>query len=314
MRIEPDILMGVAVPVFALSRGGARHVLAWNTGMAMLTGLPTNRALGRTAVAVFGPGGAALQSAEQSGRFHIDGLGTVLVSLQGDLLVGTLSDHERDAFIGLAARDIRAPLRTIHQLADEAARDSIPTHPALARIKRIAREGMSMTQDVVSCAEAGNVAVSAFRKVAVAPLCRALADSISVDGPEVVVLTSATVIAERPLMQAAMRCLFEHLVYGYAGTLTVIEVDVREVPNGFCVSVGCRGNRLRTSALRLLKGGAFRGNEGYGLLGLRRLVRSRGGQITILDETVSGVVRIELTLPGCVIKSGKAASLRVAGT
>ena len=44
-----------------------------NAGMAMLTGLPTNRALGRTAVSVFGPGGAALQSAEQSGRVYIDG-------------------------------------------------------------------------------------------------------------------------------------------------------------------------------------------------------------------------------------------------
>ena len=305
--------MGVAVPVFALSRGGARHVLAWNAGMAMLTGIPTNGALGRTAVSVFGPGGAALQSAEQSGRVHIDGLGTVLVSLQGDFLLGTLSDHERDAFIGLAARDLRAPLRTIHQLADEAARDGIPAHPALARIKRIAREGMAMTQDVVSCAEAGNVAVSAFRKVAVAPLCRALAESISVERPELSVVTSAMVIAERPLIQTALRCLFEHLLHGNASSQTVIEVDVREVPKGFCISVGCRGNRPRTTALRLLEGGAFRGNEGFGLLGLRRLVRSRGGQIAVVDGSVSGAVQIELTLPGCVIKSGQDALQRATG-
>ena len=66
----------------------------------------------------------------------------------------------------------------------------------------------------VSCAEASNVAVSAFRKVAVAPLCRALADSISVERPELSVVSSAMVIAERPLVQTALRCLFEHLLHG----------------------------------------------------------------------------------------------------
>ena len=108
MKIDLDILTGVAVPVFALSVAGQRPVLAWNAGMVKMTGTPADKALGFSPKAVFGPGAAALMTADQPGNLFLEGLGTVSVILQGGLLVGTLTDHERDAFIGLAAQDLRA--------------------------------------------------------------------------------------------------------------------------------------------------------------------------------------------------------------
>ena len=63
--------MGVAVPVFALSVGETWSIQAWNDGIARLTGVSTQRALGQPAEAVLGPGAVALQTLTSSGAVHL---------------------------------------------------------------------------------------------------------------------------------------------------------------------------------------------------------------------------------------------------
>jgi hypothetical protein len=118
------------------------------------------------------------------------------------------------------------------------------------------------------------------------------------------------VIAEKALIQAALRRLFQHVLRLGDLTEAAMAVDAKPVSEGLSIGVCYAGPDLQASKRRFLDGGAFRGDEGYGLLGLRRLVRSRGGRIATKGAAGTGRVRIELTLPGCLLKSGDATATR----
>ncbi len=307
MMIAPKIPTGVGVPVFVLDRAPPHRVVAWNAPMAAITGLEAGDALRHVPEVVLGRGALALRDIEGECQRHVEGLGTVLVRAESDLVICTLADSDRNAALGLAVQDLLGPLRSIRHLTEEAMGDTLRAEAVLRQIRRVAREGLATADDVLSVACASGVQGAGFQKVAVRPLCQALMADIAVVDHRLAVL-DATVVTDRSVLQAALRALMEQAVQHGDTDAPRMEIAVRAVSEGlsfrFCHDfsgpVDVAGSDRSQDA--------FRGTAGFCLLGVRRLVHSRGGRMTAARDHGELGMAFDLTLPGCLLSCDRDAA------
>lgn len=301
MIIDPDILLGVNVPVFALSGAAPRRIAAWNAGMVTMTGLTAAGAMGRCPEEVLGVQAAVLQSVEGDASFRLDGIGAVAIRRQGDMLVCTVSDHERDMFIGLAAQDLRTPLRTIRRLAEDAARDGSSAAAVLERIRRVARQGITLTQDVVSCAQSGRGAAVAHRKVNLPTLAAALLAAAVPEEMHTLEVSPVTVLTERAVLQCCLRTLIGHALAQAGDRACALRIDVRTGEGGVEYAFHDENARSALPPHGFLDGASTEVEGEFGLLGVRRLLRSRGGGIALQRPGPDVAGGLVMCLPGCVL-------------
>ena len=79
----------------------------------------------------------------------------------------------------------------------------------------------------------------------------------------------------------------------------------------FEVTVQDNGVGFADPALALIDGGSLRPGSGFGLFGIRRLVRARGGTIQAETPADSSGAAIKFTLPGQIVEAPQVASKAV---
>ena len=120
--------------------------------MSQVTGIAAADAVGRTPVEVLGSSAAGISLAP-AGIVQIPKLRIANIERKDDILVGTLQDREREAYIGMAAHDLRAPLRNVLYLAEMAMADPNRNRELIAKMSSVARNGLALTTDLVRCAQ-----------------------------------------------------------------------------------------------------------------------------------------------------------------
>lgn len=277
MMIEPSILSGVNVLVFALTWAAPRRIVAWNAGMVTMTGRHPGTVIGGRPEAVLGAAADALHDIADGAGVRLDGIGSVFARRQGDVLVCTMSDHEREVFIGLAAQDLRVPLRSIHLLADEALRLGVSADAALDRIRRIAWQGMALTQEVVTGAKSGQGRGAGHRKVHLPSLAASLVSIAAPEAGHVLDVTPVSVLVERGVLESALRVLLSHAIEHAGPGAALLQLHAVEYTGLLEITVSVRGQPLGASLRQFVGAGASAESDGVGLLGVRRLLRARGG-------------------------------------
>ena len=303
--IEPSILTAVNVPVFALTWATPRRVVAWNAGMVTMTGRAAGAVIGARPETALGPAAEVLQTAADGAALRLTGIGSVFARRQDDLLVCTVSDHEREVFIGLAAQDLRVPLRSIQILADEAVRGGLSSDAVLDRIKRIARQGMALTQDVVTCAQAGQGTGTPHRKVHLPALAGALLSVAAPDDRHRLAVSPVTVLVERAVLQSSLRVLIGHAIHTAGAEGARLQLRVIERAGLVEFALTDSAQPLAASVRDFVGSGAFSGEEGFGLLGVRRLLRARGGDIGVRKAGAGTDGAIVMRMPGCILPAAK---------
>ncbi|MDJ0638006.1 MAG: HAMP domain-containing sensor histidine kinase [Paracoccaceae bacterium] len=276
--------------------------------METITGIPSLSAIGRTPGELFGDPAEVLETTETEQKLQVGGLGALVLRFQDDLCVATVADHEREAFLGMAAHDLRAPLRNILFLADEAACDAYNNQAYLAKMKQVARQAIVLTNDVLACAQASGVAATTSTKIALRPLAEAIFATISAEVGHQLCASDAVIMAERPVVQIVLQNLISNAIRHSGHRATRIHIGVEDAPTGLAFDVSDDGAGFPSPSHAFLSGGEFRVESGYGLLAVRRLIRSRGGQIGLAPSNGAPGSTVRFTLPGHVLRQERIAA------
>lgn len=298
---ETDVLRTVPLPVFVLNEG--QDIMAWNQGMETVTGFAADQALGRPLGVLLGVECGAFGD----GQWQVPALGLVTFRAHGSLLVGVLSDHEREEFLGMAAHDLRAPLRNILFLAEEALHDADAAGTMLSKIKQVARQGIALTNDVVSCAQATGMSSRAMSEVELAPLCEGIFATLDAEENHDLAVMPVSVLVEKPVVQIALRNLLDNALRHGGGRHMKISVFAEALDESVLFRVQDNGAGFADPARAFLAGGEFRLESGYGLVGVRRLIRARGGSVSAAPNDGGPGSEVRFSLPGSVIGADRVA-------
>lgn len=296
MTYETSLIERVSAPVFALASGRNGTFLAWNRAMAQVTGITGLDAIGRTPVEVLGPKASGL-SLSPPGAVQVPGLGLAVFERHEDMLLGTLQDRERETYIGMAAHDLRAPLRNILFLAEEALDPQADTRELVSKIAKVARNGMALTGDVVACAQQFGYQDYPAATVELAPLAASVMASLDPSGIHDLDCEASVLTVEKPVLLAVLRNLLDNAIR-QSRVARQFRIGASADKGGIQLRISDNGTGLKDSALAFLSGGKFRPDSGFGLLGLRRLVHSRGGRIAVEPGENGKGSAVVVTLPG----------------
>ncbi len=303
MTYKASLIECVSAPVFALSSGRNGAFLAWNRALSGISGIASVDAVGRTPVEVLGPAAAGVSLAPP-GIFNIPGLGMAVIERHEDILIGTLEDYERDAFIGMAAHDLRAPLRNILYLAETVLSDPTRNQNLVSKMANVARNGLALTSDLVACAQSLELGEQPMAEVALRPLAARILSTLE-NGPELT-CSNVTVMVEKPILMIVLRNLLDNAIR-HGNARRNIKIDVSPCEIGIEVRVFDNGAGFKESSLAFLSGGDFRVESGYGLLGLRRMLHARGGRIGVEPAKTGKGSAVVVTLPGSFVEGDRIA-------
>ena len=287
----------VNAPVFALTYGRDGAFCSWNSALSGVTGIPESGAVGKTPVQVLGAGARRL-SLSPEGVVHIPTFGTLIVERDGDILVGTLQDSEREAFLAMAAHDLRAPLRNVQFLAETALSETTRNPDLLAKISSVARHGLGLTTDMVACVQALGLGEMSKTQVRLRDLAERVVATLETRPS--VECRDVTLLVEEPLVMVVLRNLLDNAVrHGKAAPR--IKIEAGACDTGVEIRVLDNGKGFRESSLTFLSGGELRVESGYGLLGLRRLLHSRGSRLGVEPAETGKGSAVLVTLPGEIL-------------
>lgn len=209
---------------------------------------------------------------------------------------------EMEQFIALAAHDLRAPMRNIALLADMLREDFVDYGDGklelITMMEDVATKSMALISDVLSHARAGAPNESAAATFNFAALCRDICDVLDPQGHHSITSTQADLTTDRTALQIVLRNLLDNAIkYGGRAALE-IDITVRAAAEGtLAVTLTDNGVGFSDPAIVFLDGGALKIDSGYGLLGVRRLIAARQGEICATNSETGGAV-IRFTLPG----------------
>ena len=115
-------------------------------------------------------------------------------------------------------------------------------------------------------------------------------------------VTPATLLTDKTVLQIALRNLIENTVKHAGKAQILLDISVETVPGDrIMITLEDNGKGFSDAGLKLMNGGAFRVDSGYGLFGVRRIIQARGGEITARNSSLTGGALICFTLPGHII-------------
>lgn len=208
---------------------------------------------------------------------------------------------EIEAFISLAAHDLRAPMRQIRILTEMLREDSLELDDMqisiLDKLAVVASKSSEMISDILSHAQA----VTAEREVCEFRLGGLVADLLLVLDPlrqHSVVSEDIALVGDRMTLQVVLRNLFDNAFKHSRRSDVSLQVEVRDAGGGMLeFSVSDSGEGFPDPAVAFLQGGALRPDSGFGLAGVRRVIRSRGGRISARNR-VDGGAEVSFTISG----------------
>lgn len=213
---------------------------------------------------------------------------------------------EIEDFVSIAAHDLRTPLTHVQWLVEIIRRDfgelDAEKLKVLDLLESVATSAVDLVTDILSYADARNARAEESR-FEFASLCIDVMTMLDPFGRCQVACDPVDLVADRTVVQIALRNLIDNALKHAEREDVALQFRVAARGDGLVeISVADNGAGFKDPALAFLGGGALRSESGYGLMGLRRLIRTRGGEVTVGDgeNGVGAVVRF--TLPGRVVE------------
>lgn len=223
---------------------------------------------------------------------------------------------EMEDFVSLAAHDLRSPIANVKTLADLVREDFVDMGDGklemIGMIEQISTRALELVSDVMSQAAAAN-AGSDRRDFDIKALCEDILVTLDPARLHVVTVPRARLNADYIAIQIILRNLIDNALKHSKTKRTELEISVRQhADERIEITVCDDGTGFADPALAFLDGGALGVDSGFGLLGIRRLVRARGGEISAVPPTSGRGAEVRFQLPGHVLamdqKAGAVAS------
>lgn len=222
-------------------------------------------------------------------------------AMEAKIQFDTLSS-EMEQFVALAAHDLRAPMRQIATLSgllrDEFVNMTDDQIELLDLIENVSLKSMDLISDVLSHAEIGhNEAVETV--FSFPALCQDVCDVLDPQGAHHITTSSATIEADRTALQIALRNLIENAMKHGGRDRLEIDINIQKgLPGMIEVTLTDNGVGFNEGSLKILNGGEFRVESGYGLFGMKRLISARGGTLAARNLPNGRGAAVRFSLPG----------------
>ncbi|MEQ9126104.1 MAG: PAS domain-containing sensor histidine kinase [Alphaproteobacteria bacterium] len=209
---------------------------------------------------------------------------------------------EIEDFVSMAAHDLRTPLTHVQWLVEIIRRDfdglDAEKLKTLELLESVATSAIDLVADILSYADARNARAEESR-FEFASLCIDVMTMLDPFGRCQVAYDQVDLVADRTVVQIALRNLIDNALKHGERADVALQFRVAEGAAGFVeIAVADNGAGFKDPALAFLGGGALRSESGYGLMGLRRLIRTRGGEVTVGDAGIGAGAVVRFTVPG----------------
>lgn len=215
---------------------------------------------------------------------------------------------EVEQFIAMAAHDLRTPMRNVTVLAEMLEEDFEDHGDGKMQLIQMLRDtsdkSMALISDVLSYAHSFNTSVKPviYR---LDLLCADIMKSVDSQSKHQFDATEITLSGEKNVTQIILRNLIDNaLKHGNRDRMRLtcsarmIDIDMVEI------SLSDDGEGFPNPGTVFLDTGDFRVDSGYGLLAIRKMIRARGGEITVSNAPSTGGSLVSFTLPHREVAAG----------
>lgn len=214
-------------------------------------------------------------------------------------------ESEIEQYISMAAHDLRTPMNNVQEIVSLLVED-FDDHgdgklELIEALEHVAVSASTLISEVLSFSRASSVAETR-REVELMAL--AIDIFAVLDPREEHCLTSheGLLLTDPIALQIALRNLVDNALK-HAGTgQTQVHINFEGEADGFLqFSVRDNGRGFDDPSAAFLEGGDFKFDSGFGLLGIKRMIQSRGGEISAMRPENGQGSLIRFTLPGTCV-------------
>jgi len=214
---------------------------------------------------------------------------------------------EIEEFVNLAAHDLRSPMRNVQYLADMIRTDFTDLGDGklqlLDMLESVSKNAVKLISDILNHAHATN-ATTNETVFDFSSLCADILVMLDPTGRHEAQIDGGWVAGDQTSTQIVVRNLIDNAFKHCGRDVVALEIGLANRGDGmFAVTVRDNGVGFADPALALLDGGKLAPGSGFGLFGIRRLIRARGGTILAETPTNGSGAAITFTLPGQLVEA-----------
>lgn len=219
---------------------------------------------------------------------------------------------EMEEFVSIAAHDLRSPIANVKTLVDLVCDGFVDMGDGklemIRMIEEISTRSLMLVSDVMAQAAAAN-AGSEMRVFDLEALCDDILVTLDPEQMHSVKVTPARINADYVVMQIALRNLIDNALKHAAAARIEMQIFAAIGAEDRVVITVCDdGKGFADPALAFLDGGDLKIDSGFGLLGVRRLLCGRGGEISAVPPTSGRGAEVRFELPGQIVDIAQDAS------
>lgn len=209
---------------------------------------------------------------------------------------------EIEEFVSLAAHDLRSPVRNIQGLVlllREGLEDNDDGKlEIIDMLENVANKAQLLIADILSHAEATG-ATTSLESFELSRLCRDIASMLDPSQTHSYEVGECWLTGDQTATQIVLRNLFDNAYKHNEGRSIVLSVTAESIsPEYFQITVSDDGVGIDRPEEIFAGKLTMRRSGGFGLLGVRRLIVARGGEINAVTPSNGQGVTVKFSLPG----------------
>lgn len=215
-----------------------------------------------------------------------------------------ISESEFQAFIHLAAHDLRSPLLKINAFAEMLQENFKDQGDGKLHIidmlKQVSAESQTTLTGILNHASMVGEEES-LELLSLASICRSIFVILDPENRHKLVIKDCTISCERVLLQVILRNLIDNAFkHNTSQAITVKITATNAVAGFFSIVIADNGRGLANPECLFLQTESDRSKSGYGVLAICKLIRSRGGDIHASNTSEETGLLVTATIPGAV--------------
>ena len=213
--------------------------------------------------------------------------------------------QEFENFISMSAHDLLTPIRNVKTMTDMLL-DDFEDHgdgklQIIHNLEKVSTVIMELIGDVLTHAEATG-AVESVEQFELAGLCHDIKAMLDPEGRHSIHVDETFLIGDRTATQIILRNLIDNAFKHNREASVTLQISTVMLYDGFYqIAVEDDGVGIDEKTLQFLNGAELRSGNGFGLLGIRKLIRSRGGSLNAGMPTSGMGAVIRFALPGKLV-------------
>lgn len=218
--------------------------------------------------------------------------------------------QEFETFISMSAHDLLTPIRNVRTLTDMLL-DDFEDHgdgklQIIHSLGKVSTVVMALIGDVLTHAEATG-ATESVENFELAGLCNDIKTMLDPEGRHSVQVDETLIHGDRTATQIVLRNLMDNAFKHNRNSDVTLRICAVMLYEGFFqITVEDDGVGIDEKTLQFFNGAELRSGNGFGLLGIRKLIRSRGGSLNAALPASGKGALIRFALPGKVLQQPQA--------